>query len=150
MKKATVNGKAAISRKMAVNGKGATRGNKREESFRGLLEAKRAELLANLDDVKFDTIAKMGRVAEEDQAQISHEEFISLRMNSMDYEKLKLVDGALERLGAGGYGICLGCDEAISERRLYAVPWAEYCTSCQERVQSGDATPEMELVGVGW
>jgi len=142
MKKASANGKA--------NGKAAARGGKREETFRGLLAAKRVELLANLDDVKFDTIAKMGRVAEEDQAQISHEEFISLRMNSMDYEKLKLVDGALERLASGGYGVCLGCEEPISERRLHAVPWAEYCISCQERLQSGALDTELELAGVGF
>jgi hypothetical protein len=27
----------------------------------------------------------MGRVAEDDQAQITHDEFISLRMNGLDY-----------------------------------------------------------------
>jgi len=149
MKKAG-NAKAVISGKSAVNGKGPARGGNREESFRGLLAAKRSELLANLDDVKFDTIAQMGRVAEEDQAPISHEEFISLRLNSMDYEKLKLVESALERLSAGAYGICLGCEEAISERRLHAVPWAEYCISCQERIQSGAMDTELELAGAGW
>ena len=62
---------------------------------------------------KFDTLAKMGRVAEDDQAQISHEEFVSLRLNSLDYAQLRLVEEALDRLAAGDYGICLACEEPI-------------------------------------
>ena len=34
---------------------------------------------------KFDTLAKMGRIAEEDQAQVSHDEFVLLQLNSIDY-----------------------------------------------------------------
>jgi DnaK suppressor protein len=39
---------------------------------------------------------------------------------------------AMERLDDGSYGICLQCEEPISPRRLEAVPWAEFCISCQE------------------
>jgi DnaK suppressor protein len=99
-----------------------------------------------LEESKFDTLARLGRVAEEDQAQISHEEFISLQRNSMDYRSLRLVNGALDRLRLGDYGICGECEEPISEKRLAAIPWAKYCVHCQEQQQhieqqeeSGDA-----------
>ena len=39
---------------------------------------------------------------------------------------------AMERLDDGSYGICLQCEEALSPKRLKAVPWAEFCISCQE------------------
>jgi DnaK suppressor protein len=103
------------------------------EGHRDRLLEKRASVLAGLG-TRFDTVAGMGRVAEDDQAQISHDEFVSLRMNGLDYNQLRLVEEALDRLDAGDYGICLACDEPIAEKRLRALPWARYCVGCQEQV----------------
>src|SRR5262245_40072788 len=89
------------------------------EAYRALLLAKRSSVLSSLG-VKFDTLARMGRVAEDDQAQITHDEFISLQMNSMDYTQLRLVDQALDRLASGDYGTCLACEEPIPQKRLRA------------------------------
>ena len=99
--------------------------------YRDALLEKREEVLAGLG-VKFDTLAKMGRLAEEDQAQLTHDEYVSLQFNSLDYGQLRLVEEALDRLEAGDYGICLACDEPIPEKRLRALPWARYCVPCQE------------------
>ena len=104
----------------------------RAEAYRRGLLARRAELLSNLG-VKFDTIAAMGRVAEEDQAQVSHDEFISLSLNMLDYQQLRLIDEALDRIRAGDYGLCLSCGDPIPSKRLCAVPWARYCVPCQEQ-----------------
>ena len=79
-------------------------------------------------------MAKMGRVAEEDQAQMSHDEFVSLHLNSLDYVQLRLIEEALDRIQSGDYGICLSCEETIPEKRLKALPWARYCVVCQEEV----------------
>ena len=98
---------------------------------RARLMEKRASVLSGLG-TRFDTLAGMGRVAEDDQAQLSHDEFVNLRMNGLDYRQLRLVDEALDRLDAGDYGICLECDEPIAEKRLRALPWARYCVTCQE------------------
>jgi len=100
-------------------------------AYRKVLLEKRQNVMAGLG-IKFDTLAKMGRVAEEDQAQLSHDEFISLRLNSLDYVQLKLIEEALDRIEAGDYGICLGCDEPIPAKRLQALPWAKYCVTCQQ------------------
>lgn len=103
------------------------------ETYRNTLLEKRENVLAGLG-VKFDTLARMGRVAEEDQAQISHDEFISLQLNSLDYLQLRLIEEALDRLNSGDYGVCLACDLPIPAKRLKAVPWARYCVQCQEEV----------------
>jgi DnaK suppressor protein len=100
---------------------------------RAMLMEKRAGVLSGMG-VRFDTLSGMGRVGEDDQAQISHDEFVSLRINGLDYLELRLVDEALDRLDAGDYGICLACDEPIAEKRLDALPWARYCVACQENV----------------
>jgi DnaK suppressor protein len=103
------------------------------ENYRQLLIDRRREVVSAMGG-KFDTIAKMGRVAEDDQAQLSHDEFISLRMNSLDYDQLRLVEEALDRLDTGDYGICLACEEPIAAKRLRAVSWARYCVRCQDTV----------------
>ncbi len=103
-----------------------------DEVYQLRLRQKREEVLAGLG-VKFDTRAHMGRVAEDDQAQISHEEFVSLHLNRLDYGQLRLIDEALDRLSSGDYGVCLSCEEPIPAKRLTALPWARYCVPCQER-----------------
>lgn len=99
--------------------------------YRRMLLEKREHVLSALG-AKVETLAGMGRVAEDDQAQISHDEFISLHLNSLDYGKLRLVDEALGRIESGDFGICLACEEPIPEKRLKAIPWARYCVQCQE------------------
>jgi DnaK suppressor protein len=101
------------------------------EGYRQKLLEKRIEVLSGLG-IRFDTLARMGRVAEEDQAQISHDEFVSLHLNGLDYAQLKLVDEALDRLNSGDYGICLACEEPIPAKRLRALSWARYCVKCQD------------------
>jgi len=107
----------------------------RPAAYRKVLLEKRQQVMTGLGS-KFDTLAKMGRVAEEDQAQMSHDEFISLRLNSLDYVQLRLIEEALDRIEAGDYGICLGCEEPIPAKRLQAVPWAKFCVQCQQSQSS--------------
>ena len=116
-------------------------------SQRAKLLEKRASVLSGLG-TRVDTGARAGRIAEDDQAQISHEEFVSSRINGLDYNQLRLVEEALDRLDAGDYGICLGCEEPIAEKRLRALPWARYCVTCQETdgLELGDYR---EAVGKG-
>ncbi|MCW5983311.1 MAG: TraR/DksA family transcriptional regulator [Bryobacteraceae bacterium] len=101
-------------------------------NYRQQLLSARSDLLFSLG-AKAESIASLGRVNEDDQAQASHEEFISLRLNGLDYQKLRMVEEALDRLDSGEYGLCLACDEPISPRRLEALPWARYCVHCQDQ-----------------
>jgi DnaK suppressor protein len=103
------------------------------ETYRQMLLERREEVVSGLG-VKFDTLAKMGRVAEEDQAQLSHDEFVSLRLNSLDYGQLRLVEEALDRMQSGDFGVCLACEQPIPPKRLQALPWARYCVPCQEEI----------------
>jgi DnaK suppressor protein len=114
-------------------------GTTRTATYRKVLLEKRKNVMAGLG-IKFDTLAKMGRVAEEDQAQMSHDEFISLRLNSLDYVQLRLIEEALDRIAAGDYGVCMSCEEPIPAKRLEALPWAKYCVTCQQLLSSMDDT----------
>jgi DnaK suppressor protein len=102
-----------------------------DATYREMLQEKRAEVLSGLG-TKFDTLARMGRVAEDDQAQFLNDESVSLHLNVLDYAQLRLIEEALDRLNSGDYGICLSCEEPIPPKRLRAVSWARYCVRCQE------------------
>jgi DnaK suppressor protein len=102
------------------------------ETFCRLLLDKQAEIRNSLG-AKIDSLSMTGRVAEDDQGPISHDEFISLSLNSIDYEQLELVEEALDRLKRGGFGVCQNCGTTIPGKRLRAIPWARYCVECQEQ-----------------
>ena len=129
-----------------------TNGSKRtpgKVNYRKLLLDKRADLWSRLG-LKFDSMPNMDHVNEEDQAQMSNEEFVSMSLNGIEYDQLRQVNEALDRLDNGDYGVCQECDEQISPRRLQAVPWAAYCVTCQERAQAelNQGAPAMELASL--
>ena len=82
------------------------------------------------------------RVAEEDRGTVAHEEFVSTRLNLLDYAQLRMIDEALDRLESGDYGICLSCEEEIPGKRLTALPWAKYCIACQEQIAAASVVEE--------
>ncbi len=61
-----------------------------------------------------------------------------------DTKKLMQISAALRRIDGGDFGICLDCEEAISPKRLTAVPWAGYCLHCQELLDAQEATDPIQ------
>ena len=81
------------------------------EAYRQLLLAKRAELLAGRGELS-PTLAELGRVAEDDEAPILHDQFISLQVKRLDHQTLKQIDAALDRLATGDFGLRASCGSA--------------------------------------
>ena len=115
--------------------------DEKTNGYRQILLQKRASALAGLG-AQTKYLARAERICEEDQAQNSLDEAVSLRLNVYDYMQLRQIQEALDRLQLGDYGICLSCEEAIPAKRLQALPWAKYCVRCQERI--GDRLLEDE------
>jgi DnaK suppressor protein len=105
--------------------------NRNHDIHRDALLAKRAAILSAL---RLERGKPNERVAEDDQGTIAHEEFVSTRLNHLDYAQLRLIDEALDRIDAGDYGVCLSCEDIIPDKRLNALPWAKYCVPCQESI----------------
>jgi DnaK suppressor protein len=99
--------------------------------YRQMLLEKRELVLAALG-AKTDALVTGERMSEEDQAQQSLQEAVSLRLNGFEYMQLRQIQEALERLQLGDFGICLRCGGLIAAKRLAALPWARYCVECQE------------------
>ena len=52
---------------------------------------------------------------------------------SHNRNQLRRVEAALERIATGEFGICDVCGDAITLKRLQALPWANKCIECQEQ-----------------
>lgn len=109
------------------------------ENYRKILEKKAQEVQRSMSAQKAaQVLSREEHTGDEgDMSQQSHEEWIFLNRNTLDITLLREVQAALRRIESRTYGICWECEEAISVKRLNAVPWAKYCVSCQERIASG-------------
>ena len=57
------------------------------------------------------------------------------RLSDMDFEKIKLIDRALEKIEDGSYGVCEGTGKPIPEARPNAIPWTPYTVEYAEQVE---------------
>lgn len=55
---------------------------------------------------------------------------------------LRLTELALRRMEEGSFGECANCGNPINQKRLEAVPWAQYCVPCQEKFERGELSAE--------
>lgn len=72
----------------------------------------------------------------------SMEDFVlgmDFALMEMESATLRKIDEAILRLQAGHYGTCVECEDAISEARLTALPFADLCRACQERLEDDRA-----------
>ena len=60
----------------------------------------------------------------------------NLGLASNDREVLFKVNEALTRIKDGTYGVCTSCKKSIPVTRLKAIPHAETCLKCQEKIES--------------
>jgi len=103
------------------------------------MEDTRSRLLARRDELQ----QRIGKTQAEERretagdndsnAQLWEESEIRDGLDDEAVGELRQVNRALERLNAGTYGICTGCEEPIDARRLEALPYAELCIACAER-----------------
>lgn len=90
---------------------------------------------------RLEILDQADNVSIEDQAPLIHDQAVALHCRGQEVEKLRKIETALERLRDGTFGYCETCEEPIPRRRLLAIPWADHCVPCQERLN--------ELAGQG-
>ena len=60
----------------------------------------------------------------------------NLGLASNDREVLQKIDIALKRIADKSFGLCSECGKSIAAARLKAIPYAETCLKCQEKLES--------------
>ena len=99
-------------------------------NFRAVLNTKHAEATRTLGRREGLTIERTPDALDEVQFAAARE--LSTRNLERESGVLREVRAALDRIADGSYGVCLHCEEEISQKRLKAVPWATLCIGCQE------------------
>lgn len=94
-----------------------------------LLRARRAELVAAMDDIDHALEAALPSSWEDCASERQGDAVLEV-IGPVDHKALKRIDGALARIADGTYGMCLACGGEISPKRLDAVPEAALCRNC--------------------
>jgi len=70
-----------------------------------------------------------------DMATDLYEREFLLGLAEGEREMLFALDDAIKRIDEGVYGVCDECGEPISKQRLKAMPQAQCCIKCQEKIE---------------
>lgn len=113
--------------------------------FRDVLLVKRREIFGDVSNMQGDTLRKSRRDASGDLSNMpihmadlgtdNYEQEFALELMDSERKLLREIDGALERIEEGTYGICEGTGQPISKARLEAQPWAKYCVDYARKLE---------------
>jgi DnaK suppressor protein len=106
--------------------------------FRMLLMAKREEIVGQSRRREDVWIVQSNELIE--TVELAGQRELAARALERITNNLTQIDAALRRIDDGEFGVCLDCEEAISPKRLAAVPWAGYCLHCQQLHDAPEAT----------
>ena len=74
-----------------------------------------------------------------DDAARSYDRKLQGDLEKQEWNRLKQVEAALEKVAQDKYGTCEQCEAEIPEARLEIMPYAEFCTQCLSEIEENDA-----------
>ena len=118
------------------------------EKFRGLLLEKRQAVVGaieylnqehpgSLEDETGELVSGSADQHIADTATETVDREIDYTLEEHDERTLTAIDGALARIDAGTYGVCVNCGAQIAPERLEAMPWATLCIDCKRKEERG-------------
>lgn len=104
------------------------------EKMKEQLLSMKKEILASLtaNDADFRQIAES--MEARDSIDIAADDIDRKMLETVgikDYNRLKLIDSALDRIQQNKYGLCMKCGKKINPERLEAIPYALLCINCK-------------------
>ena len=105
-----------------------------------LLQNIRAEIVGEVEKTsgKENEAEHMADIS--DDAARSYDRKLQGDLEKQEWNKLKQVEAALEKVAQDKYGTCEQCEAEIPEARLEIMPYAEFCTQCLSEIEENDAT----------
>ncbi len=107
--------------------------NKKELGrFRDILLKKRADLVGDVSDLESEALlGRSGSLSAlpqhlAEQGSETYEQSLSLNLAAEDRRLIREIDGALQRIDKGTFGICEMTGKAITRERLEELPWTRY------------------------
>jgi DnaK suppressor protein len=74
-----------------------------------------------------------------DDAARSYDRKLQGDLEEQEWNKLKQVETALEKITQDEYGTCEQCETEIPEARLEIMPYAEFCIQCLSEIEKNAA-----------
>ena len=104
-----------------------------------LLQNIRAEIVGEVEKIsgKENEAENMADIS--DDAARSYDRKLQGDLEKQEWNKLKQVEAALEKVAQDKYGTCEQCEAEIPEARLEIMPYAEFCTQCLSEIEENDA-----------
>jgi len=104
-----------------------------------LLQNIRAEIVGEVEKTsgKENEAEHMADIS--DDAARSYDRKLQGDLEKQEWNKLKQVEAALEKVAQNKYGTCEQCEAEIPEARLEIMPYAEFCTQCLSEIEENDA-----------
>lgn len=106
------------------------------DEMKKTLLAQRKEIIAALTEQDDDLKNLVKPVESGDEADVAADVIdrtLLTALSAQDTNRLQLIDGALDRINQGKYGVCLQCGKEIAQSRLEAIPWAFMCIQCASK-----------------
>ena len=107
------------------------------DHFKNILLLKRREIIGDVNHMENEALKKSRLDAAGDLSSMpihmadmgtdNFEQEFSLGLMDSERKLLQEINGALQRIFDGVYGLCEGTGKDISKPRLEANPWAKYC-----------------------
>ncbi len=104
------------------------------KEFKQILMDERNLLIKNANDTIKNEIelSKDDMSDEADLASALIDQGLSLRLRGRERMLIEKIDGALERIESGEFGICIACEDDINLNRLRARTVTTMCIACKE------------------
>ena len=108
----------------------------KQAELREQLVARRRELLDRIQNIESNFRREddpLEKDAEEQSLQIEDDDVLNA-LDEAGRRELAGIERAIARMESGTYGTCARCGELIAAARLRALPSAEHCIRCAERI----------------
>lgn len=113
------------------------------EEIKKLLLAKRKILTGDVSHMKDEALTASGQEAAvldvssfAEMGSDSYEQDFTIGRIESEAGELLEIEGALERIEAGTYGMCESCNKPIPKSRLMALPFACLCVACKRKEET--------------
>ena len=119
---------------------------KKVNYFQSALQEIRIEIVGGVEKLqnngKNDEVEHMPDIS--DDAARAYDRKLQGDLEEQEWNKLKQVEAALEKVENGEYGICDQCEKKIPEARLKIIPYTEFCTHCLSEIEKKSALDDQE------
>lgn len=101
------------------------------QNAQSILETKKSEIESRLEAVNKDLQKSYTQDFAEQATERENDEVLQ-SLAATSEQEIALINIALKRLDSGNYGSCSQCGNDIEEKRLNAIPEAEFCMNCAD------------------